>query len=157
LLAKLAGGGCIALEERPGSIPFLSGDHRLLPTLARTLPVVLENVSGKAVLAVTGWSIHWRTGRYFENNPYLTAGACELLAARGARFVGIDSLNIDDVEDLSRPAHTLLLGAGIPICEHMTNLGALPPEGGFLHAVPIAWAGGATFPVRAYAVYPDAR
>ena len=67
-----------------------------------------------------------------------------------AAFVGIDSLNIDDMADLVRPAHTILLGAGIPICEHMTNLAVLPPGGGHLHAVPIAWRGGATFPVRAY-------
>ena len=59
-------------------------------------------------------------------------------------------LNIDDTDDLSRPAHTMLLGAGIPICEHMTNLAAVPALGGRLHAVPIAWVGGASFPVRAY-------
>jgi arylformamidase len=113
------------------------------------------DVSGKAVLVNTGWSRHWRTGRYYENNPFLTAAACDLLVTRGARFVGIDSLNIDDIEDLSRPAHTLLLGAGIPVCEHMTNLESLSSEGGFVHAAPIAWVGGATFPVRAYVVYPD--
>ena len=113
-------------------------------------------VAGKAVLVNTGWSRHWRTDRYFEKSPFLTGAACALLIARGARFVGIDSLNIDDIEDPSRPAHTLLLGAGIPVCEHMTNLEALGPDGGFVHAAPIAWVGGATFPVRAYVVYPDA-
>jgi kynurenine formamidase len=45
-----------------------------------------------------------------------------------------------------------LLRAGIPICEHMTNLAAIASGGGRLHAVPIAWVGGATFPVRAYLV-----
>ena len=71
-------------------------------------------------------------------------------------FVGIDSVNIDNMEDLRRPAHTVLLGHGITICEHMTNLGALAVSGGRLHAVPIAWKGGATFPVRAYVVRPPA-
>ena len=111
-------------------------------------------ITGQAVLVNTGWSRHWRSGRYFDGSPFLTAGACTFLVAAGVRFVGIDSLNIDDVGEWSRPAHTLLLGAGIPICEHMTNLDQLAPEGGFLHAVPIAWAGGASFPVRAYVVYP---
>ncbi|MFB3826637.1 MAG: cyclase family protein [Bryobacteraceae bacterium] len=111
------------------------------------------DLAGRAVLINTGWSRHWQTDAYFEKNPFLTASACEFLAASGVRFVGIDSLNIDDIDDLSRPAHTILLGAGIPVCEHMTNLHALAPEGGFLHAVPIAWVGGATFPVRAYVVY----
>ena len=93
----------------------------------------------RAVLVRTEWSRHWRTERYFEPNPFLTAGACDFLLGQGVRFVGIDSLNIDDVEDLSRPAHTKLLGAGVPVCEHMTNLAAVPREGGRLHAVPIAW------------------
>ncbi len=105
----------------------------------------------RAVLFHTGFSRHWRTDRYLHDNPFLTAAACDELVAAGARFVGIDSLNVDDIEDLARPAHTRLLGAGIPVCEHMTSLAAVP-EGGRLHAVPIAWVGGATFPVRAYVV-----
>jgi kynurenine formamidase len=88
--------------------------------------------------------------RYAGKSEFLTAEACDLLVRAGAAFVGIDSLNIDDMADLARPAHTILLGAGIPICEHMTNLAELPPDAGHLHAVPIAWRGGATFPVRAY-------
>lgn len=111
-------------------------------------------LAGRAVLVNTGWSRHWRTDRYFSGNPFLTAAASKLLVDSGVRFVGVASLNIDDVEDLSRPAHTLLLGAGIPVCEHMTNLEQLAPGGGYLHAVPIAWVGGATFPVRAYVIYP---
>ena len=75
-----------------------------------------------------------------------------MLAAAGPAFVGIDSLNIDDVADMTRPAHTQLLGAGILTCEHMTNLAAVTSDSGRLHAVPIAWVGGATFPVRAYLV-----
>jgi arylformamidase len=104
----------------------------------------------RAVLVRTDFSDRWGTPEYFKDNPFLTAGACEMLVRSGALFVGIDSLNIDDTDDLSRPAHTLLLGAGIPICEHMTNLAAVPESGGRLHAVPIAWVGGASFPVRAY-------
>jgi arylformamidase len=107
---------------------------------------------GRAVLFHTGFSRHFRTERYFRDNPFLTAAACDALVEGGAAFVGIDSLNVDDIKDLSRPAHTKLLGAGIPVCEHLTNLAALPSNDGRLHAVPIAWVGGATFPVRAYVV-----
>ncbi len=105
-----------------------------------------------AVLVRTQWSRFWRTPAYFEPHPFLTAEVCDMLVEEGARFVGIDSLNIDDVDDLSRPAHTKLLGANIPICEHMTNLESVPPSESFLHAVPIAWVGGASFPVRAYVI-----
>jgi kynurenine formamidase len=117
-------------------------------------PDALPNggLRGKAVLVRTDFSRHWGTNSYFSGNPFLTAEACEMLVAAGVAFVGIDSLNIDDIADMSRPAHTQLLGAGIPICEHMTNLAAVKSGAGRLHAVPIAWVGGATFPVRAYIV-----
>ncbi len=114
-----------------------------------------RDVEGKAVLVRTDWSRYWGSERYFEPNPYLTADACQHLVRQGAFFVGIDSLNVDDIEASARPAHTILLGAGMPICEHMTNLSALPEEGAILHAVPIAWRGGASFPVRAYAIIPE--
>ena len=110
------------------------------------------NVADKAALFRTDFSRHWGTSAYFSDNPFLTAAACDALLDAGVRFVGIDSLNIDDTADPSRPAHTKLLGAGIPVCEHMTNLAAVPVTGGRLHAVPIAWVGGASFPVRAYVV-----
>jgi kynurenine formamidase len=114
-----------------------------------------EDLRGAAVLVRTDFSQHWRTERYGRENPFLNADACDLLVRSGAAFVGIDSVNIDDMSDLARPAHTILLGAGIPICEHLTNLAALPMNGGRLHAVPIAWRGGATFPVRAYVQFAN--
>jgi kynurenine formamidase len=110
------------------------------------------DIAGHAVLVRTDFSKNWDSDAYFIENPFLTAAACDLLVASRPSFVGIDSLNIDDILNWSRPAHTKLLGAGIPICEHMTNLKALPETGARLHAVPIAWVGGATFPVRAYAI-----
>jgi kynurenine formamidase len=124
-------------------------------TLAASRAITRESLrsrdlSGKAVLFRTGWSRHWHTARYFDPNPFLTADCCEALVEAGAIFAGIDSLNIDNIEDGARPAHSILLGAGIPVCEHMTNLQSVPSGKGRLHAVPIAWKGGATFPVRAY-------
>ena len=110
------------------------------------------DLSGRAILFRTDFSKHWGTPAYFTDNPFLTADAADLLVSKHPAFVGIDSLNIDDTGDPSRPAHTRLLAAGTPICEHMTNLKALPSSGARLHAVPIAWVGGGTFPVRAYAL-----
>ena len=110
------------------------------------------DLTGRAILFRTDFSKHWGTPAYFSDNPFLSADAADLLLSKRPAFVGIDSLNIDDTGDPSRPAHTRLLGAGIPICEHMTNLRVLPSSGAWLHAVPIAGVGGGTFPVRAYAV-----
>ena len=109
------------------------------------------DVAGKAVLVVTGWDRHWRTEAYAQGHPFLTEAAARLLAGRGASLVGIDSYNIDDTSARSRPVHTILLGAGVLICEHMTNLGALPRSGFDFTAVPPKIAGMGTFPVRAFA------
>jgi len=109
------------------------------------------DVAGKAVLIRTGWDRHWRTDSYGEGHPFLAEAAARLLAERGAALVGIDSYNIDDTSTRSRPVHTILLGAGVLVCEHMTNLGALPAEGFAFSAVPPKIAGMGTFPVRAFA------
>ncbi len=113
------------------------------------------DVRGKAVLIRTGWDRHWRTEAYFEGHPFLAADAAELLAGEGAALAGIDSYNIDDTADRSRPAHGILLGAGIPICEHMRNLGSLPERGFRFSALPVKVSGMGTFPVRAFAIVED--
>ncbi|MEO7602824.1 MAG: cyclase family protein [Sphingomicrobium sp.] len=110
------------------------------------------DVRGKAVLIHTGWDRHWRTEGYFEEHPFLSADAADWLAENGAALVGIDSCNIDNMHVRARPVHTRLLGADIPICEHMTGLGQLPDSGFRFSAVPPKIAGMGTFPVRAYAV-----
>ncbi len=109
------------------------------------------NVRGKAVLVHSGWSKHWRTEQYFEGHTFLTEEAARHLRDRGAVLVGIDSYNIDDTKDGRRPVHTTLLGANIPIVEHMCNLEALPDHEFFFSAVPAKIKGFGTFPVRAYA------
>ena len=110
------------------------------------------DVKGKAVLVSTGWAHHWGTDQYFEGHPFLTGEAAAYLVEAGASFVGIDSYNIDDTNDGSRPVHTRLLRSNIPICEHMCNLENLPESGFQLHAAPVKIKAFGTFPVRAYAV-----
>ncbi|HEY0115107.1 MAG TPA: cyclase family protein [Allosphingosinicella sp.] len=109
------------------------------------------DVAGKAVLVQTGWDRHWGTDLYYDDHPFLTEAAARLLAERGAALVGIDSHNIDDTRARRRPVHTILLGAGTLICEHLTNLQALPERGFRFTAAPPKIAGMGTFPVRAFA------
>ncbi|OLR91889.1 cyclase family protein [Actinokineospora bangkokensis] len=111
------------------------------------------DVTGKAVLVHTGWDRHWDTPHYGDaGHPFLTADAVAWLVERGPVIVGIDSVNIDDMADLSRPAHTGLLAAGIPCVEHMTGLEQVVGTRFRFHAAPIAVAGMGTFSVRAYAL-----
>lgn len=109
------------------------------------------DVRGKAVLVHTGWDTLWRTEAYLHDHPFLTEAAAGWLVEEGAVFVGIDSHNIDDTRTRSRPVHTNLLGADIPIGEHLTNLSALPDGGFRFSAVPPKVTGMGTFPVRAWA------
>jgi kynurenine formamidase len=109
---------------------------------------------GKAVLVYTGWARHWGTPRYLAPDcPHLTADAVEALVNANVALVGIDSLNIDGPTDSRRPAHHGLLGADIPIVEHLTNLERVPTEGARLTALPAPVRGMASFPVRAVAIY----
>jgi kynurenine formamidase len=109
------------------------------------------DVRGKAVLVHTGWSRHWRTDAYFEGHPFLAEDAALYLREGGAKLVGIDSYNIDDIRDGRRPVHTILLGAQIPIVEHMTGLAQLPDAPFQFYAVPPKVRAFGTFPVRCFA------
>ena len=110
-------------------------------------------LGGLAVLVNTGWDRHFGKKSYGPGgHPYLTADAVDWLVSRDVAVVGIDSVNVDDTSTSARPAHTGLLGAGIPIVEHLTGLASLPPAGFRFHAVPPMVTGMGSFPVRAYAV-----
>jgi kynurenine formamidase len=111
------------------------------------------DVAGKAVLLRTGWDARWGSAEYHAGHPFLTAAAARHLADAGAVLVGIDAANVDDTGDPERPAHAILLAAGVGICEHLTGLAALPGSGFRFSAVPPKVAAFGTFPVRAYATW----
>ncbi|HJQ19223.1 MAG TPA: cyclase family protein [Gemmatimonadaceae bacterium] len=141
-LESLADVECVVVRVGAGTraidVPALSAAH----------------VRGRAVLFDTGWDRHWRTDRYFQTAPHLTERAAEWLAKSGATIVGIDSVNIDDMDDGRRPVHSILLGSEIPIVEHMRGLAQVPDAGGRFTAVPVKVKSFGTFPVRAYVSVP---
>ena len=113
------------------------------------------DVTGRAVLLHTGGDAAWGRPEYAVDAPYLTEAGARWLADHGARLVGIDSVNIDDAQSGGpRPAHSILLGAGIPVVEHLTGLGQLPSAGFLFIAAPVPVETFASFPVRAYATVP---
>ena len=117
-----------------------------------------HEVAGRAVLLHTGGDRHWAAPQYAVDAPYLTAEGARWLVEHGAALVGIDAINIDDISPDAhgeRPAHSLLLAAGIPIVEHLTGLENLPPTGARFTAAPPRVAAFGTFPVRAYAAVPE--
>jgi arylformamidase len=148
--ADLSGLALESIADLPGVVVDLAAGSRAFG--ASDLPS--GGLTGCAVLLRTGWSARFGTRGYFEPHPHLAADAAEALVQRGAALVGIDSLNIDDTSGGERPAHSVLLRAGIPIVEHLTNLAALPARGFRFFAVPPRVAGMGTFPVRAFALLP---
>jgi kynurenine formamidase len=132
----------------------ISGDLSQSRAIGRTV-FQGHDLRGKAVLVRTGWDVHWRTDQYFEGHPFLTQDAAEYLLDAGVALVGIDSLNIDDTGDLSRPAHSLLLAAEVPIVEHLRGLSRLPGAGFRFFAVPVKVKNMGTFPVRAFGLVEE--
>jgi arylformamidase len=115
------------------------------------LPFSAADIRGKAVLVNTGWARHWRLERYFAGFPYLSERLALWLRDAGAALVGIDSHNIDCTDDGSRPVHSSLLRANVPIVEHLNGLENVPESGARFFAVPVKVRGMGTFPVRAFA------
>jgi arylformamidase len=135
------------LVDLPGLVFEAAADGPIGPDAIRP-----AECRGRAVIFRTGWSSRWGTEGYFRSGPFLTEATCEALARAGATLVGIDCANIDNMNDPKRPAHTVLLGAGIPIVEHLTGLEALRSASFRFSAAPPALVGGTSFPVRAFAV-----
>ncbi len=142
----LSGLALESISDLPGVVVRIGASHTRAVDRAHFGAI---EVHGRAVLVNTGWDRHWRTDQYFEDFPFLTEQAAIYLRDAGAVLVGIDSLNIDDTTTGTRPVHTTLLRAGIPIVEHMTNLGALPLRGFRFTAVPPKLCGMGSVPVRA--------
>jgi kynurenine formamidase len=113
------------------------------------------DVRGAAVLLHTGDDTRFGSPAYAEDAHFLTEAGAAWLADRDPALVGIDAVNIDDTADGRRPAHSLLLAAGIPVVEHLTGLGQLPPAGAWFTAAPLRIEGFGTIPVRAFARLPE--
>jgi kynurenine formamidase len=137
-------------------VPVAAGEDQAVewPDLAAALP---DSLDGDAVLLHTGWDRWFGMPEYGRGAPFLTGEGAQWLIDAGAVLVGIDSVNIDDTDPSTgsgggeRPAHSLLLAAGVHVVEHLTHLGDLPARGARFTAAPPAVEGFGTFPVRAFA------
>ena len=150
--ADLAGLDLATLVDQPAEV------FHLQDSTERGIPASVfwdRELAGSAVLLHTGWDRLFGSPEYKHGSPFLTGEGAAFLVSQGVTIVGIDSLNIDDTESGGeRPAHSLLLDAGIHVVEHLTNLASLPPTGARFTAVPPKVEAFGTFPVRAFARVP---
>lgn len=112
-------------------------------------------IKGAAVLLRTGCDRDFGTPAYAEAAPYLTESGARWLSRHRPALIGIDAVNIDDLADITRPSHTVLLAHDVLVLEHLAHLDDLPRQGARLHAAPPAWHGIGTWPVRAYALVSE--
>jgi arylformamidase len=80
------------------------------------------------ILFNSGWSAKWKTEAYFEGFPTLTNEATEWLTTFNLKGIGLDSISLDPVPDLTLPNHKIVLAKEILIIENLCNMDALPEE-----------------------------
>lgn len=131
---------------------FGLGDNAEIPADAIPQPAV----EGAMLIIRTDWSHYWGTERYFAH-PYLSVEAAQRIVDYGYKTIAIDALSIDRTEgstgDFS--AHMIVLGAGIPICENLTQVALVDWPNPWLSLVPLRLEGADGAPIRAYALELD--
>lgn len=157
---RYAEGGDLATLDLATLVGVPAEVFRLTDASSRGIPAEVfldRELAGTAVLLHTGWSRHFGTPEYAHGSPFLTEAGARHLVDAGVAIVGIDALNIDDTESGGeRPAHSILLAAGVHVVEHLTALDRVPVRGARFTAVPPRVEGFGTFPVRAFAELPVA-
>ncbi len=108
------------------------------------------NVRDKIVLINFGWDKFFGSVNYLKY-PFIAREFIDFLVANKPKMVGVDTVNIDNSNDLTRPAHTLLLKENILIVENLVNLKLLQNKIFRFFALPAKFEHAASFPVRALA------
>lgn len=116
---------------------------------------------GSLVIAHTGWGKFWSTPGAYRNPdasgqmhfPAFSSQAAELLLKRDVAGIAIDTLSPDCL-DRTFSVHKIILGAGKYIIENMANCSQLPPQGGYVIALPLRMENATESPVRAIGLIP---
>lgn len=110
------------------------------------------SLQAHAAILHTGWSKHSSDPNYFSEHPVLTGEAAQFLSNSGVLFVGVDMPSVDHAP---YPAHRILLAAGIPIVENLTNLDSIGADLFHIIALPLRLLGLDGSPVRAIALVAE--
>jgi kynurenine formamidase len=114
--------------------------------------------AGAAVLLCTGWDAHRADPARYLGEPLAFpgygAGAAELLVARGAAGLGIDTLGVDPGHAPESPVHHISLPAGLWHLEGLIGLDAVPATGATLVVGALTLPGASGTPARVLALLP---
>jgi arylformamidase len=114
--------------ERVAGVPAVCLDRRGVTDIELSA-ADLDGLAGHAVLVRTDHSQHFGAARYFEDHPYLSAESADRLVDAGVACVGIDSLNIDNIDGGGRPCTAASSERRIRSSSTSPTLRSCPPMG----------------------------
>jgi len=148
---RIAVGDCIRparlIDLRP-----LNARERITPTRLQKARRGTSFRRGDAAILRTGWEAELGRPRYLTGNPGLTEGGARELLRWGVSLVGIDAANLDHPASRRLEAHRVLLRAGVPVLENLSNLGAIRSPSFTLVALPLRLRRATGSPIRAVAL-----
>lgn len=114
----------VSLYKLVGEAVMIDVSQRNLHEISRAdLEPFTEDVcEGDIVIINTGTYRKYGTKEFVTAYPHLKPDAARWLVDKGIRGLGIDTMAIDPLKSPESPAHHIILGAGIPIVENLTNL-----------------------------------
>ena len=127
------------------------GSHARNSIGLEALPELAQfDLTEKAVLFNFGWDKYWGTEEY-HSYPFIGKDVINYLIQERVKLVGVDTINVDDSRDMTRPAHSNFLKTDILIVENLMNLHLLHGKIFRFFAVPTKCKGVAAIPIRAFA------
>jgi kynurenine formamidase len=123
----------------------------------RALAAAGGSVRGRIPVVYTGWcDASFYQPNYYVDNPYLAPDLARWFVTERVRAVALDCppdpLAPTGPSQGDAPAHRTLLGAGIPIIEHICHLDQLRASHFLLFAVPVPVVGADGAPARVIAI-----
>lgn len=132
----------------------LLGPARLLQLpevhhIDRNLLAALELKGVERLLLGTRNSALLKRKQFEQDYAFISEDAARYLVDIGIKLVGIDYLSVDQYQNENRPAHYILLGAGVVIVETLDVTG-VPPGDYELLCLPLKIKGGDGAPARVF-------
>ena len=120
-----------------------------IPHIDRNLLEGLELKGVERLLFGTSNSTLLKQSQFVEDYIFTSEDAASYLVDMGIKLVGVDYLSIDQYQNMARPAHHVLLGAGVVIVEGLDMTG-VPPGDYELICLPLKIKDGNGAPARVF-------